>query len=396
MRITWVTRSFLDYRIPVYQEIDRLCGNKLTVIYYKDVVPLRCQEKLHRIIGDRAIGLTGEFRLIGNKNQAVSSATKNIIRIPFQRGLISTIKKTNPDIMIGDGLFQWTYSVLWLRFWKKIPLVVCYEGTKHTERNIKYIQHIYRKIVVRWINKICCNGTQSAEYISSLGYLKENIRLGNMAADTVSLQENIAAFSNEDKIQLKKTLKLNEKVFLFVGRLVSLKGIDKLINVWIETMADNTEVSLLIVGDGPEKEYLEKLCSQSGCKNVIFTGEIDYDFVFQYFYISDIFVIPTLQDNWSLVVPEAMSCGLPIICSKYNGCWPELVKPENGWVFDPLHAENFIQTLQTAWDNRENWKKMGTDSIRIVSDYSPEKVAGRVYSACNSIYNSFIDSRNKL
>ena len=36
MKITWVTRSFLDYRIPVYQELNKLCGRNLTVIYYKD------------------------------------------------------------------------------------------------------------------------------------------------------------------------------------------------------------------------------------------------------------------------------------------------------------------------------------------------------------------------
>ena len=46
MRITWVTRSFLDYRIPVYAELNRLCGNQLTVIYCADVVSERTQKKL--------------------------------------------------------------------------------------------------------------------------------------------------------------------------------------------------------------------------------------------------------------------------------------------------------------------------------------------------------------
>ena len=46
MKITWVTRSFLDYRIPVYQELNKLCGRNLTVIYYKDIPPERTQKKI--------------------------------------------------------------------------------------------------------------------------------------------------------------------------------------------------------------------------------------------------------------------------------------------------------------------------------------------------------------
>ena len=57
MKITWVTRSFLDYRIPVYEAINSLSNNNLTVIYFKDVVPDRCQIKLGVILGNRAIGL---------------------------------------------------------------------------------------------------------------------------------------------------------------------------------------------------------------------------------------------------------------------------------------------------------------------------------------------------
>jgi glycosyltransferase involved in cell wall biosynthesis len=61
------------------------------------------------------------------------------------------------------------------------------------------------------------------------------------------------------------------------------------------------------------------------------------------------------------------------------------VKSENGWVFDPLNAENFVQTLQTAWNHKEQWKLMGQESVRIVADYSPEKVAGSIYQACQSV-----------
>jgi hypothetical protein len=108
MNITWVTRSFLDYRIPVYAEINRLCNNQLTVIYFADVVPQRCQDKLKAILGERAIGLTGEVRIGGKKTENQKFANKGGIRIPMRPGLIKTVKKTNPELLLSDGFFQWT------------------------------------------------------------------------------------------------------------------------------------------------------------------------------------------------------------------------------------------------------------------------------------------------
>lgn len=388
MKITWVTRSFLDYRIPVYRTINQLSGNQLTVIYYADVVPIRCQEKLASILGERAIGLKGELRLTGKKSQPLSSAKKNGIRIPVQPGLIKEIKKSKPELLLSDGFFQWTYATLWLRFWKRIPHLMLYEGTKHTERNAGKLRTAYRKIASKFIDQIACNGSLSAKYISSLGYPKSKTHLGNMAADTEDLPQKQSQFSLEDRTKLKNELGLNQFVFLFIGRLVTLKGVDKLIDVWLKTFASNQEVSLLIVGGGPEETSLKNKTKDSNCTNISFTGEVDYDLIYQYFGVANIFIIPTLQDNWSLVVPEAMSCRLPILSSKYNGCWPELIKTENGWVFDPLDIENFSNVLQTAWNNKEKWSEMGNNSSDLVQDYTPEKVAFRIYNVCKLTRNN--------
>ncbi len=385
MKITWVVRSFLDYRIPIYSEINRLCGNQLTVIYYADVVPNRCQEKLKAILGERSIGLSGEFRLAGKKTQALSSAKKSGIRIPIQPGLVKEIKKNNPELLLSDGFFQWTYAALWLRFWRKIPHLMLYEGTEHTERNAGKIRTLYRKLASRLIDHISCNGTLSARYVASLGYPGDKIHLGNMTADTEGLTKMKTQFTAEEILKLKTRLGLNQFVFLFIGRLVPLKGVDKLLDVWVKTFASEKKASLLIVGGGAEKEMLQNKCIENSCENVIFTGEVDYDLIYQYFAVANVFAIPTLQDNWSLVVPEAMACGLPIICSKYNGCWPELVRAENGWVFDPLNSRDFAEKLKSAWDSREKWLSMGKSSLDIVENYTPVKVASEIYQVCTNM-----------
>ena len=95
MRITWVTRSFLDYRIPVYKALDELCGHQLTVIYNGEVVPKRCQEKLSAVLGGRAVALSGEVRLSGVAKDNATMANKGF-RIPIQKGLVKAIRRYKP------------------------------------------------------------------------------------------------------------------------------------------------------------------------------------------------------------------------------------------------------------------------------------------------------------
>ena len=82
MKITWVTRSFLDYRIPVFKALDEMCGHQLTVVYYKDIPPKRTQDKLKAVLGDRAIARERELR-IGNRPKVDNASKANSsIRIP--------------------------------------------------------------------------------------------------------------------------------------------------------------------------------------------------------------------------------------------------------------------------------------------------------------------------
>ena len=386
MNITWVTRSFLDYRIPIYIELNKLCNNNLSVLYYKDVVPERCQEKLRAVLGERAVGLTGEFRICGKKNQPLSSMKNNFHRIPIQPGLLKTIKKTKPAIILTDGFFQWTYAAYLYKIFYKIPHIMLYEGTEHTERNVGLLKIKFRKLASQFIDVIHCNGVLCEAFLKNVLNIKQSkISIGNMASDVTTLQESCKQFSENEKLIFKKSLHLKGNVFLFVGRLVPLKGLNYLLEVWKNLNLEN--FSLLIVGNGEQAQELREYSDKYGLKNIFFEKAVSNDIIYKYFTIADCFIIPTLQDNWSLVVPEAMSCKLPIICSKYNGCHPELVKSVNGWVFDPLNKRSFLETLNTAVKNKNKWKKMGEASLELIEDFSPKIVSTQIFESCRKIIN---------
>lgn len=377
MRITWVTRSFLDYRIPIYKEINRLCGNNLYLIYNEEIVPEHLTQIMKNELGERCIPLKGEIRLVGKKKNPVSFSNAKNIRIPIQKGLINTIKNTNPDIIITDGFFQWTYAPLVIKlFNKKVKHVMCYEGWQHTERNMQFFRIWYRKLAMKLIDSICCNGILSKKYVESLGYPSEKISLGNMAADTSFFSEKSSEITQCDIDSFRKRMNLKGTVYCFSGRLVQLKGIKELVVAW-KNFSINKNVTLFIIGDGPLKEELESYINENNLSNIIFAGFVNYVDLPIYYKASDIFIIPTLQDNWSLVVPEAMACGLPIMSSIYNGCYPELVTKENGWIFDPLDKANMESTLSNSYKNIN--KEMGIKSEEIVFNFTPKIIAGNIF-----------------
>lgn len=379
MNITWVTRSFLDYRIPVYKALDELCGGKLTIIYSDEVNPQRVKDKLKLVLGDRAVGLTGEVRLSGKKSDNATMANKGL-RIPYQPGLIGRIRESRPDVLLSDGFFQWTYAPLLVRALKGIPHVMCYERTPHTERNAGRLRTFYRRFVSRWIDGIDCNGSLTAEYVTNtLGYGKP-LAFGHMTADTAGVAERVSKVSKEQTDQLRSKYKLNGLTFVYMGQLIPRKGIMEMLESW--RRAALKDATLLLVGDGAQKNEVSDYISRHGMADVIPVGAVDYDSLGPYYKVADCFIIPTLEDNWSLVVPEAMAAGLPVACSIYNGCYPELVRASNGWTFDPLDTGDTVRVLNEISASRAKLEDMGAESQRIISGYTPQHAAQGIYDIC--------------
>lgn len=387
MRITWVTRSFLDYRIPVYQALNDLCGNKLTLIYNEDKVPERCSYAIKKILGERAIGLKGELRIATKRDMQDQMANKGF-SFPYHKDLIKEVRKSEPEVIVSDGFMKWTYAALWIRKFnrKGIKHLMCYERTPHTERNAGKVRTFYRKFVSKWIDAIDCNGNLTAEYVSNDLNFKKPLTFGHMTAETDGIKERINNLDDLEIERLKSKYNLNGTTFLYLGQLIPRKGIMELLEAWVN--ANLLNASLLLVGEGHQRKQIEDFIKNNNLSNVIVCGKIDYDKLAPYYKLADVFIIPTLEDNWSLVVPEAMSAGLPIACSVYNGCHPELVRPKNGWTFDPLNLENTVETLKKIYDSRDKFKEMGRHSLKIIENHTPQIAAQNIFDMCNKLLTS--------
>ncbi|MEG2161658.1 MAG: glycosyltransferase family 4 protein, partial [Chryseobacterium sp.] len=141
------------------------------------------------------------------------------------------------------------------------------------------------------------------------------------------------AISNEQQSQLKKELHIQEKdfIFIFVGRLVSDKGINELIQAFSKLKIQNSK--LLLVGplesdlDPLRYEILKEIETNPNIISVGFQKDVR-----PYFAISDCLVFPSYREGFPNVVMQAGAMGLPSIVSNINGCNEIIIEGENGTI----------------------------------------------------------------
>lgn len=383
MKILWLNPWFGNYRVPVYKYLEKYTNDNFFLIYGRYGLSESLCAKLFQVLGDKAVAIDNSKRIVIGSEK--SDMANGCIRIPIPQGVYRAIKKIKPDIIIVDGFFQWAPIALVYCKLHGIPLIIDYERTSHVERNSPWWRTFYRKMFGRLVDGFVVNGSLTIEYLKSLGLDRKVIISGAMAADSFGLKSAVAKVSEETKDLLKARLKFkNGLTYIFVGQLVKRKGVVELLYAWSEHQKKYPLDNLLLLGDGIQHNELANIIEKKSL-NACLLGQVPYDEIASYYAVADVMVMPTLEDNWSLVVPEGMACGLPILCSIYNGGYPELVHDGvNGFVFNPLSQTSFVKALNAIHDC--DLIQMSQQSIEIESNYTPDKAAMNILLCCKHCF----------
>jgi len=173
---------------------------------------------------------------------------------------------------------------------------------------------------------------------------------------------DIEHFKEMDATALRQSLGLNEKkVIVSVGRLVHRKGQDFLIESMPQILKQVPDAHLLLVGQGPYRERLEKLVTKRSLqKSVSFIGRIQYKDLPGYICVGDIFAMPSRSrfaglevEGLGIVYLEASACGLPVIAGASGGAPDAVIEGVTGFVVDGTNMEEIAnRAIQLLLDEK--------------------------------------------
>ena len=138
------------------------------------------------------------------------------------------------------------------------------------------------------------------------------------------------------------------------------------------------DVGVYIVGGKPTEEYLEKM-EKWNLQNVHFLDFMKKEDLSKYYSVADIFVFPTREDIWGLVVNEAMAYGLPVISTDRCVAAIEMVRNgENGYVVPVNNVLELKKAVEKILNNRKLHQEMEKNALRTVLEkYTIEKMVQR-------------------
>lgn len=168
---------------------------------------------------------------------------------------------------------------------------------------------------------------------------------------------------------------------LFVGQIHIYKGLHHLLKVVSELR--DSGVKLTLIGKySPEStlynEYKE-------ADNINFCGFVNFNELPQYYQASDLFVFPTMGEGFGLVVLEAMSAGIGVICSENAGGNDVVYEGRNGFTYAPLDESELKRIIMWFVEHRDSVVEFGKESRKIAREYTWDKYYSSVFKAVSGL-----------
>lgn len=289
------------------------------------------------------------------------------------------------DVVVCTGWDSLTtFLVRIITLIKNTPFLLWAGSTNYEKSWRRDIFNWLVKWLVRSSNALITYGTLSREYLLRLGAPKEKIFISFNTVD-VNLFHKNAEINKKREILLRKELGIGkkQKIVLFVGQLIKRKGVI-ILHKAIKRISKNISPTVLWIGDGPYKEVIKKDIGKSKSNKHFFYTARSPEELSIFYSISDLFVLPSYEEVWGLVVNESLASELPVVVSDRVGSSVDLVKDGlNGFIFKNGNIVDLANKLQKLLSNKGMLNKMKKQSWLSVKKFNYEQNKNAFKSAIN-------------
>ena len=185
-------------------------------------------------------------------------------------------------------------------------------------------------------------------------------------------------FDGSKREKIREELKLNTDTMaiLFVGKLWPHKDVLTLIEAVPKVLKECDNLKVMVIGDGPMYNDMIRRIKKLGIEKHIIVKRFVED-VSAYYSAADIFVMPSVKEEFGLVYLEAMACGLPVIAA--NGhVVPEIVG-DAGLLFKPGNSNDLADKIIELVNDRELYEELKKKSLERAKQFSWKKAAEQYY-----------------
>jgi glycosyltransferase involved in cell wall biosynthesis len=316
-----------------------------------------------------------------------STISKDLLK----KELFEILNEISPDCVAING---WSESgafvaLKWCLLNKKHAIAMSASTEFDTRRFL--IKEAIKKRIVRKFSAAVVGGSPHKEYMHKLGLKRSHIFDKYDVVDNdyfLSAARNIRA--NPGLYQ--ERLSLPQNYFLASARFVQKKNLERLIKAFsiYESKRQNQAWSLVLIGDGELQPLIIKLIEDLKIQEkVVMPGFKQYNELPYYYALAKVFIHASTSEQWGLVVNEAMASALPVLISDRCGCAQDLVKPGvNGLIFDPFSVEDIAEKMLLISSEKNNLNQMSSESLEIISDYTPDSFAKNLILAAEKALGS--------
>jgi glycosyltransferase involved in cell wall biosynthesis len=374
--IRYILSHPIQYQVPLIRFLNKKI--KIKVSYRFDTANKKYFDKEFnkKIILDKNLlsGYQYNFlRYIGpNKLTGIFPITIEFINKNFSK---------ETKIIWIHGIKNWyNFILIILSFFYKKKVFVRDEFNNIRKRNFlnKLINKIFYTFVDKFIDCYLSIGTENKKAFMAVGVNKKKIF-------------NVPYVVNNNSFYIKNKKKNEKLKILFTGKLIHRKGCDillKAVNLLNKKINFKKNCEIIIIGDGILKKELINLKKIYNLTNVIFKGFKNQNQIKKFYKQSDLFIMPSRNENWGLALNEAMAAKNAVIASDQIGSARDLLKNNfNGYMFKNNDYKDLAKKINKIYSNKRVVNKFGKNSYKIISQWSFNECFKGLSKAIKSMSN---------
>ena len=317
IRVALVLGEPTPYRIPHLRALAARPELDLTIFYASATVQRRTWQLEH----DEAIFLSGPKLPLARILHHDYALTPGIWR-RLDRGRFDLV------VVGGWSLMATQLAIAWCRI-HRVPYVLMSDNHL-LEPRPRWVRALKRSVLPRLVPQAAAwlvPGSLARDHIAAYGARPERTLVFPLTVDVTALAARADELrTNRPALRARLGVADDAVAVLQVGRLIEMKAPGDLVRAAADARSrTGAPVTVVLVGDGPEKAALRSLARELDVP-VVFTGMVSGDDLTAAYVAADAFALVSHRETWGVVVNEAMACGLPLVLSDRVGAAGDLLE----------------------------------------------------------------------